>query len=131
MAKDWLTNDFLRTPFGQSGGVTLGLYLYTNLVETEVGFVDWRFSKSSILQAIQQGRGQDHWDWWKNLKVPTCVIRGQNSTDLSQSVFEQMLRTQPRARGVVIPEAGHWVHFDQPDLFAKAVIDFIEVTRSK
>jgi pimeloyl-ACP methyl ester carboxylesterase len=56
--------------------------------------------------------------------MPILLIRGQNSNELSQETYAEMLKVQPRAQGVVIPNAGHWVHSDQPDAFTHAVLDF-------
>jgi pimeloyl-ACP methyl ester carboxylesterase len=125
-AKEYLTGDFLLTPYGRRGGATLGLYLYSNLTEKAPGVIDWRFSKEAIKQSIELGRGQDHWDIWREIKVPILVIRGVHSTDLSQTVFEEMLRTQARARGVVIPASGHWVHFDQAELFTRELLSWAQ-----
>ena len=130
-AKEYLTGDFLLTSYGRRGGATLGLYLYSNLTEKSPGIVDWRFSKEAIQQSIELGRGQDHWRIWRDLKVPTLVIRGEHSTDLSQSVFDEMLRTQSYARGVVIPASGHWVHFDQAELFVRELLIWAESLEAK
>jgi pimeloyl-ACP methyl ester carboxylesterase len=130
-AKEWLLNDFNRTPFGKSGGQTLGQYLYTNIIETPEGLADWRFFKPGILESIQLGRAQDHWSIWESLTVPTLLIRGENSEDLSQSVYSEMLARQPRATGIVIQGAGHWVHFDRPQEFLEALIHFLNFDKVK
>jgi pimeloyl-ACP methyl ester carboxylesterase len=130
-AKEWLLNDFNKTPFGKSGGQNLGHYLYANIIETPEGLADWRFSKSAILESVQLGRAQDHWSIWESLIIPTLIIRGENSLDLSQSVYNEMLTRQPLATGVVIPGSGHWVHFDKPQEFLEALISFLNFDKVK
>lgn len=127
-AKEWLLNDFTKTPFGRSGGTTLGHYLYTNIVERPDGKADWRFSKQAIIETVQKGRAQDHWLEWEGLTMPSLIIRGSHSTDLSQPIYEEMLRRLPHAKGQVIEGAGHWVHFDKPLEFITVLQDFLALT---
>jgi len=128
VAKQWLLNDFTKTSFGRSGGATLGQYLYANIIEAPDGKADWRFSKQAILETVEKGRAQDHWSEWESLTMPTLIIRGADSTDLSQPIFEEMLQRLPHAKGHVIKGARHWVHFDQPFEFIKVLQDFLTLT---
>ena len=41
---------------------------------------------------------------------------------------EWMSTTLPHARAVVVPQAGHAVHLEQPAAFARAVRDFLEAS---
>lgn len=124
IAKEWLLNDFLQTPWGQAGGPTLSQYLYTNLIESPHG-VDWRFYKFGVIESVRRGRALDHWDKWESLTMPTLLLRGEHSKDLSKETFEKMLQLNPLAKGLQINNAGHWVHFDAPLEFTKAIIDFV------
>ncbi len=135
-AKTWLLNDFLKTPWGQQGGVTLAQYLYSNIAETARGTsdqdvsghapaADWRFSKTAMLETIALGRSQNQWEEWFSVKCPSLVIRGENSKDLASSTFTKMLQTNKNSRGVVIKKAGHWVHFDQPLIFVQNLLEFV------
>lgn len=117
-AKDFLLNDF--------GDPLLGNYFYSNLVENDRGLIDWRFSKSGILESVRMGRVRDRWADWRALKMPTLLVRGGNSTELSQDMYEKMLRENPKAKGIIIKDAAHWVHFDQPQEFIKALNTFLE-----
>ncbi|MCS6837939.1 MAG: alpha/beta hydrolase [Bdellovibrionaceae bacterium] len=125
-AKEWLTTEFLKTSFGQKGGLTLALYLYTNLVETTNGSADWRFDRQAILQTIELGRGQDYWKEWKQIRCPITVIRGELSSDLDDQTLQKMLETNPQAKGITIKNAGHWVHFDQPQQFVDVLSSLVD-----
>jgi esterase len=116
-AKDFLLNEF--------GDPVMGNYFYSNLVENDQGLIDWRFSKSGILESVRQGRAHDRWKDWEDLKMPTLLIRGGNSTELSQEMYEEMLKKNPRAKGVVVEGAGHWVHFDKPIEFIQNLGAFL------
>ena len=135
-AKEFFMNEFPQRlrKFANSSGKrarqienidTLGQYLYSNVIEREDQKVDWRFSPEAIHQSVLLGRAKDHWSELRSLPVETLVIRGANSTELSHEVFQKMCLSNPRVQGVEIPNAGHWVHADQPQLFLRALQEFI------
>jgi esterase len=107
---------------------TLGRFFLANLQALPDGTQDWRFSKDAILESLRLGRREDHWDTFANLKMPVLVVRGANSLDLAPALFERMMRTLAGVRGIEIAGAGHWVHFDQPEAFIKALKDFFHDT---
>jgi pimeloyl-ACP methyl ester carboxylesterase len=129
-AKEFFLNDFpsrARAAGYTENIETLGQYFYTNLVEVPIVpspegqesavQVDWRFSAEAIHQSVLLGRAKDIWDEMRRLSMETLIIRGQNSKELSHEVFSRMTYTNPRVRGVEIPNAGHWVHSDQSEMF--------------
>lgn len=124
-AKEFFMNEFLKLDQG-SHPRTLGQYLYANIMENPDGTADWRFSAEAILASVQQGRVRPQWEEFKSLEMPTLVIRGENSTELSRDVFDEMLDLNPRVRGIEISNAGHWVHSDQPAQFVRALLDFVD-----
>lgn len=103
---------------------TVSLFLFSNIEQKPNGTHDWRFSKNGILQTMREGRKEDHWDAFANLKMPVLVVRGEKSADLSRPVFARMLATLPTAKGVEIAGAGHWVHFEQLNPFLQALKEF-------
>lgn len=116
-AKEFLLNDF--------GDPVLGNYFYSNLVETKDGLIDWRFSKEAVFESVLMGRAKNRWQEFENLKVPTLVIRGQNSEELTLDIFDKMKKANSLIQGVEIPNAGHWVHFDQPAEFSRVLRAFL------
>lgn len=103
---------------------TLANFLLSSLEETE-GVVDWRLSKRGVLLSLYQGREKNHWNEWQSITTPTLVIRGEHSKDLSVTTYNEMLRKNPRAQGIEIPAAGHWVHFEQPQAVINSIKDFL------
>jgi pimeloyl-ACP methyl ester carboxylesterase len=124
-AKAWFMNDFVKLKFTDQNSQGLALYLYSNMEEKEGGVVDWRFSKEAMLESVRRGRAQDHWQAWESLKLPVLIIRGEHSSDLTREVYLEMLRRNPKAKGVEIAQAGHWVHSDQPEQFTQVLNQFI------
>lgn len=102
-------------------------FFFTNIERQEDGSYDWRFAKEPIFAALHEARNEDRWELYKALSMPILVVRGEKSKDLPRETFNKMLEVQPRAEGVEIQGAGHWVHFDQPDAFIQALKEFFDL----
>jgi pimeloyl-ACP methyl ester carboxylesterase len=57
--------------------------------------------------------------------MPTLLIRGAADGLVSEAYLEGFARLLPQAQRVVIPEAGHFPHLEQPEAFAAAVSAFL------
>lgn len=55
----------------------------------------------------------------------TLVVRGGRSDYLQPQMAERMRALNPRITTVEIPDAGHYIHDDQPERFAQAVTAFL------
>lgn len=124
-AKRYFFEDFVKTAKTRENIQVMANYFYSNMTEQPNGTVDWRFSKNGIIDSVRLGRTDERWDEVKSLKMPTLLIRGANSKELSQENYDKMLASNPMIKGVVIPGAGHWVHSDQPQAFTEALKMFV------
>lgn len=124
-AKRYFFDDFVKTAKTRENIMVMANYFYSNMVEQPNGTVDWRFSKNGIINSVRQGRSDDRWEEVRGLQVPTLLIRGANSKELSRENYEGMLASNPLIKGVEIPGAGHWVHSDQPQPFIEALKVFV------
>ena len=127
-AKDFFFNEFPLLAKNYQNPKVLGQYLYSNLEESKQGLADWRFSKAAMLETLREGRVKDQWQEWKDLQIPTLVLRGEKSPDLSLAVFQEMLASNKNALGVEIPGAGHWVHSEAPVEFLRQLKLFTQMT---
>lgn len=59
------------------------------------------------------------------LACETLVVRGGRSDYLQPEMVDAMQRLNPRIRSAVVPDAGHYIHDDQPALFHQLVRDFL------
>jgi len=109
--------DFFQNDFEKRYGKLLSDYLYSNIEKKEKSVYDWRFNKAGAFEALEAGRLNDFWKEYEGIQAPTLVVRGENSEHLPQDVYEEMLKRNTKASGVVISGAGHWVHFDQFSTF--------------
>ena len=57
-------------------------------------------------------------------KVPTLLIVGQDDTSMPPDVMEIAHKLIPGSRLEVVPDAGHSVYFERPDIFNEMVLDF-------
>ncbi|MGQ1946009.1 alpha/beta fold hydrolase [Geofilum sp. OHC36d9] len=58
--------------------------------------------------------------------APVLFIKGEKSPYIKQEDTMPILRYFPQAQIVTIPNAGHWVHAEQKDLFLKTLTYFLE-----
>lgn len=125
-----VARDFFKGPFRELVKTSekpemLADFFYWNMEEKEDGHVDWRFFKPGILTSLLEGRDHERWRLLREIKVPTLVVRGERSEDLTQEIFTKMQTMSPLIQGVEIPNSGHWIHFEQPQNFIKVLKDFL------
>ena len=61
----------------------------------------------------------------KDLKVPILLISGAADLVTPPSISRMLQAEIPGSELVVAPEAGHSVYWEQPDVFNRAVLDFV------
>lgn len=125
-AKDFFTNEFPQFMAHNPQAKTLGQYFYANMIELENGTVTWRFRLEAIMSSLREGRVRERWFEWDELTIPTLVVRGEYSEDLTVTTFDEMLKRNRLSRGVEIKGAGHWVHFDKPEVFINVLRRFLD-----
>ncbi|ABK45455.1 alpha/beta hydrolase fold protein [Magnetococcus marinus MC-1] len=118
-AKHYFAHTFAQQAHAAGWGAVarLGAFLYSNLHVSEQGQVDWRFYKPGMLASVAAPAQQPRWDQLHGLSMPTLLMRGEHSDYLSPETFRQMVACNAHIQGVQIPQAGHWVHADQPEAF--------------
>jgi esterase len=124
-AKKFFVSEFPEKAKTRDRVEVLAQFFYANMEDQPNGKVDWRFSKPGILESVVQGHAKDRWPEVKALTMPTLWIRGENSLELSREHFDKIVDSNPMITGVEIPNAGHWVHSDQPAAFIQALKNFV------
>uniref|UniRef100_A0ABM5EMT5 sn-1-specific diacylglycerol lipase ABHD11 n=1 Tax=Pogona vitticeps TaxID=103695 RepID=A0ABM5EMT5_9SAUR len=102
---------------------TIRQFLLTNLVYTEDRFV-WRVNLEAISRHLKDLMGFP--DFRTSYQGPTLFLGGSNSGYISSDDYPEIERLFPQAEIQYIPDAGHWVHADQPQQFLAAVCSFLE-----
>ena len=57
--------------------------------------------------------------------LPTLFIYGAKSNYLNEDDLETLPKLFPLAQFISVPEAGHWLHAENPSVFMKEVQDFL------
>ncbi|WP_344499566.1 alpha/beta hydrolase [Dactylosporangium maewongense] len=105
------------------GGRSLAAAWAADLEERDGAF--WpRFDGAVMTSAIRGVAGEARWDDWAAVTAPTLLVRGAAGTGPEGEV-ERMLALRPGVEHVVVPDAGHDVHLDQPDAWLTVLRSFL------
>lgn len=99
-------------------------FLKANLTRQPNGQINWRFYLEGILETLEEGL-KPRWTEFKCIEVPTLVLRGEESKHLSTETLTLMKESLPHIETVVIPNVGHWIHYQAPELFSQYVLKFL------
>jgi pimeloyl-ACP methyl ester carboxylesterase len=92
------------------------------------GDFTWRYDHAGIAAARLNPDASRAIDLAAHVRAIACetlVVRGGRSDYLQPQMAERMRTLNPRITTVEIPNAGHYIHDDQPELFAQAVTSFL------
>ena len=78
-------------------------------------------------ESIQASDIPDMWDSWKDIKIPTMLIRGRQSEFLTHEIAVKMREQLPRCYLAELEGGGHWFHQESPGSFYAAVCWFLEM----
>ncbi|GIV29517.1 MAG: alpha/beta hydrolase [Bacteroidia bacterium] len=97
-------------------------FLLKNIYWETADKLNWRFN----LKAIQN----NYEEILREIPIflshtPALFIRGEKSSYIKEGEEKLINQHYSDARLVSIPNAGHWVHAEQPQLFMQAVLEFL------
>ena len=61
----------------------------------------------------------------ENIKVPTLLITGGADLYAPPPILRMFAARIKGSQAVIVPEAGHSTYWEQPEVFNRAVLDFI------
>ncbi|MDG6107184.1 alpha/beta hydrolase [Dactylosporangium aurantiacum] len=106
------------------GGRSLARVWAADLEERADGY--WpRFDAAVMTAAIRGVADVARWDEWATVRAPALLVRGAGGTGPPDEV-ERMLRLRPGTGHVVVPDAGHDVHLDQPAAWLTVLRGFLD-----
>jgi esterase len=121
---------FMEGPFMEKYQSSMLMeFFYSNLNITNHGY-DWVFSKQAVRETLESSRFKDYWAEFKQLSMPTLLIRGELSQDLSAEDFTKVVAHNPNIRGEVVSGAGHWVHAERPQETVALLSSFFNIADS-
>jgi len=87
----------------------------------------WKFNLDVIareLNNVAEGFDANN----KSIEIPTLFIRGDRSNYITKEDESEIKSIYPQAEIVTVPNAGHWVHAENPKGFLEEVLAFVNVT---
>lgn len=105
---------------------TLRQFLIKNIHRDKEGDFEWKINVPVLKHALNSITSDVNHDWFTDrqpiLSYPVTFIRGLNSDYISDEDFIGIKEIYPEARLIGIPDAGHWLHAEQPEKFVEAVL---------
>lgn len=103
------------TALGFSAG--LAQWMTTNLRPAPDGGFVWRFDLDGIEAMLEDYARTDAWPWLQSpeRRARVDVVRAERSERWSDEELARFAAAPPTLRLHVLPNAGHWLHVDNPD----------------
>jgi pimeloyl-ACP methyl ester carboxylesterase len=104
-------------------------FLLKNLTRDDRGHFRWKINLTALydnLEKILPGPDSDPVLSQKQFdSAPVLFVRGARSGYITAEDLPVIRRFFPRAEVQTLPDAGHWLHAEQPELFLHTVTDFL------
>lgn len=100
-------------------------FLAQNLAPNESGGLAWRINLSVLEDRFADIVAFPDVDSDNAFMHPTLYLIGANSDYVLPQHHAEIDRLFPEAEIVAIPDAGHWLHAEQPDVFIQAMRAFL------
>ncbi|MFE0174207.1 alpha/beta fold hydrolase [Streptomyces sp. NPDC059002] len=87
----------------------------------------WRpvFDRAQMLKSRETWVHDAHWEELIQVRCPALVVRGLDG-ELGRAESQEMVRVLPRGEYAEVADAGHLVHYDQPDAWRAAIEPFLD-----
>jgi pimeloyl-ACP methyl ester carboxylesterase len=98
-------------------------FLSKNIQRNSNNIFEWKFYAEGIIENIAyMGHAVKKYNTFTK---PTIFIRGGKSKFITENDYSIIADYYPQATIQVIPNAGHWVHADEPVEFMKQILTFL------
>ncbi|MBB4826087.1 2-succinyl-6-hydroxy-2,4-cyclohexadiene-1-carboxylate synthase [Sporosarcina luteola] len=80
---------------------------------------------ANSLQGFGTGSQPSYWEVLNKLEVPVLLVTGELDTKFV-TIAREMKKELPNASQVIVPQAGHAIHVEKPELFVTIVKEYLE-----
>jgi 2-succinyl-6-hydroxy-2,4-cyclohexadiene-1-carboxylate synthase len=80
---------------------------------------------ANSLRGMGAGRQSSLWERLSDIDLPTLIVSGEFDIKYV-AIGNQMATMMPQARHAIVPNAGHTVHLEQPQVFNEIVVRYLE-----
>lgn len=98
-------------------------FILKNLDRTESGQYCWKFNLGTLYRDYEEILKSI--DSATAYTKPVLFLKGELSLYIKDSDIDQIHRLFPLAQVLSVPQAGHWLHAEQPEIFFRHVHDFV------
>lgn len=106
------------------GGGPVGAGWADGLEERPDGW--WpRFEPGLMVRSLLETSRRSFWQEWGRVRCPTLVVVAESGIIPAEEARE-MTRTRPGTVMVTVPDAGHDVHLERPEMVRTAIDDFLK-----
>lgn len=82
----------------------------------------------TAVSAMQQGQPELSADELAAIDVPMLCVLGENDEFIRREHIDYLAATVPQGRALILPDVSHFAPFQRPDVFNRAVLDFVAET---
>lgn len=101
----------------------LSRFLQSNVRPGEDGLLRWRFNAPALRDLLEEAARNPMWEEWSAYPGPVHMIIGENSDYTNPPLRDRCVKSRVGPTDVeIIPQSGHWVHSDQPELFTQCLV---------
>jgi len=108
---------------------TLRQFIIKNIYRNKKGCFEWKINVPVLKYALGAITSDINNDWFAGrrpiLNYPVTFIRGLNSDYITDQDIPMIKEIYPEAKIIDIPNAGHWLHAEQPEQFIEAVLSSV------
>lgn len=99
-------------------------FLLKNLERIDKDSFRWKFNLDALINNMENIGANITNDKGSFIK-PSLFLKGENSNYIKEEDFALISSLFPNSQITTIPNSGHWLHAEQPDLFFQHVFDYI------
>lgn len=100
-------------------------FILKNISRENDGGFKWKINLPVLRDSLEIILHDVNQEWFDDrkplLNYPVTFIRGLNSEYITNQDIPGIKSIYPEAKIIRIPDAGHWLHAEQPDLFVEAL----------
>jgi len=108
---------------------TLRQFLIKNIQRNKEDYFEWKINVPVLRHALVSITSGVSAEWFDDrkpiLNYPVTFIRGLKSEYIADDDLPGIKAIYPDARIIGIPDAGHWLHAEQPEKFVEAVLSVV------
>lgn len=118
-----------RPPFNTWRADILRTYIDQGTTQREDGQVELKCPPAIEARVYDNSLNVDPWPHLRRLSIPALIIRGEHSEPVGPNQGAAIRDALPRGELLTIPDIGHFVPMDRPEVVERAVLDFLARTR--